>query len=136
MQRRTGKIIERKISEERIQEMGKTEGRKEEKKRGRTKGAGQLGSQSLQREGRNEEWERGGEERIHLGSDSARVAPRQETLPRRAQHRRERRDGRTALPGPALGCSEHPESSAERGWGHGGRVIPFPYPDGLARGGQ
>lgn len=46
------------------------------------------------------------------------------------------RDGHTALPGPALGCSEHPESGAERGWGHGGRVIPFPYPDGLARGGQ
>lgn len=38
---------------------------------------------------------------------------------------RSSRGGCTALPGPALGCSEHPESSAERGWNHGGECFHF-----------
>lgn len=136
MQRRTGKIIERKISEERIQEMGKTEGRKEEKKRGRTKGAGQLGSQSLRREGRNEEW-RGEARREFILAQTALVSlPGRKRCPGELSTGGSGRDGRTALPGPALGCSEHPQSSAERGCDHGGAVISFPYPDGLARGGQ
>lgn len=48
MQRRTGKIIERKISEERIQETGKMEERKEKGERG-TKGVRDLGSKSQRR---------------------------------------------------------------------------------------
>lgn len=137
MQRRTGKIIERKISEQRIQETGKTEGRKEEKKRGHTKGTGQLGSQSLQRERGEMTSGRGEARREFILPETALVLlPGRKHCSRELSTDRSSRDGQTALPGLALGCSEHPESSAERGWGSRGGVLSFPYPDGLARGGQ